>query len=48
MPVSPSDDANILQERIKLKEHEAYPRAVDLVASGRARLGEDGRIAWAK
>ncbi|EDQ90040.1 uncharacterized protein MONBRDRAFT_21490 [Monosiga brevicollis MX1] len=46
VPVFPSDDEDTLQDRIKTAEHEAYPEALQLVASGRCSLGSDGRLVW--
>ena len=46
VPVLPGDTVQSLQERVKTKEHLAFPRALELLASGRARLGEDGKIVW--
>ncbi|XP_053471779.1 trifunctional purine biosynthetic protein adenosine-3-like [Ictalurus furcatus] len=33
-------------ERIREAEHQAFPTALELVASGTVRLGEDGHIIW--
>lgn len=46
VPILSGDTEDALSERIKEAEHQAYPRALDLVASGRVRLGDDGRIIW--
>ncbi|XP_061081964.1 trifunctional purine biosynthetic protein adenosine-3 isoform X1 [Conger conger] len=46
VPVLVSDTEDILSERIKEAEHRAFPAALELVASGAVRLGEDGRSIW--
>ncbi|XP_021367894.1 trifunctional purine biosynthetic protein adenosine-3-like isoform X1 [Mizuhopecten yessoensis] len=46
VPVYPEDTEATLSARIKVVEHLAFPRALELVASGQARLGEEGRIVW--
>lgn len=43
--VFPSDTVTILSERVKLKEWQAYPEALELVASGKAML-KDSKIIW--
>ncbi|XP_078001526.1 trifunctional purine biosynthetic protein adenosine-3-like [Glandiceps talaboti] len=48
VPVYPRDTVDILQERVKLAEHKAYPRALELVASQAIKLGEGGKIEWLK
>ncbi|KAJ8350812.1 hypothetical protein SKAU_G00259420 [Synaphobranchus kaupii] len=46
VPVLVSDTEDSLSERIKEAEHRAFPAALELVASGAVRLGDDGRIIW--
>lgn len=43
VPVLPGDDAARLAARVLAWEHRIYPLAVGWFASGRLRLGEDGR-----
>ncbi|WP_191061902.1 phosphoribosylglycinamide formyltransferase [Geminicoccus harenae] len=40
VPVLPGDDPAMLAARVLEVEHQAYPLALDLVASGRARVGD--------
>ncbi|KAG7259097.1 hypothetical protein CRUP_007062, partial [Coryphaenoides rupestris] len=44
--VAPGDTEESLSERIRRAEHKAFPAAMELVASGAVRLGEDGRVVW--
>lgn len=44
VPVLGGDTEESLSERIREAEHRAFPAALELVASGAVRLGEDGRI----
>lgn len=46
VPVVAGDTEESLSERIREAEHRAFPSAMELVASGAVRLGEDGRIIW--
>lgn len=46
VPILSGDTEDTLSDRIKEAEHQAYPKALDLVASGSVRLGDDGRIIW--
>lgn len=46
VPVLPGDDADSLAARILVQEHLLYPRALALIAGGRARL-ESGRVVFA-
>ena len=46
VPVLPNDTEDTLSARIRVKEHVAYPRALELIAAGKAKLGEDGKIQW--
>ena len=40
------DTVQTLQERVKVAEHKAYPRAMELLASGRIKLNEQGKVQW--
>lgn len=42
----PGDDEDALGERVKGVEHVTYPQALRLLAGGRVKLGEDGRVEW--
>lgn len=44
VPVLSSDTEESLSDRIREAEHRAFPAALELVASGTVRLGEDGRV----
>ncbi|XP_012588376.1 PREDICTED: trifunctional purine biosynthetic protein adenosine-3 [Condylura cristata] len=44
--VKRTDTVATLSERVKLAEHRIFPRALELVASGTVRLGENGKICW--
>uniref|UniRef100_A0A667XRS9 Trifunctional purine biosynthetic protein adenosine-3 n=1 Tax=Myripristis murdjan TaxID=586833 RepID=A0A667XRS9_9TELE len=46
VPVLVSDTEESLCDRIRQAEHRAFPAALELVASGAVKLGEDGRITW--
>lgn len=46
VPVVVNDTEESLSERIREAEHRAFPAALELVASGALKLGEDGRIIW--
>ncbi|XP_046887206.1 trifunctional purine biosynthetic protein adenosine-3 isoform X2 [Hypomesus transpacificus] len=46
VPVLVSDTEESLSDRIREAEHRAFPAALELVAGGAVRLGEDGCIAW--
>lgn len=46
VPVYHDDTEATLSERIKRKEHKAFPRALELVASEQIKLKPDGRIEW--
>lgn len=46
VPVLGSDTEESLSDRIREAEHRAFPAALELVAGGAVRLGEDGRITW--
>ncbi|MGH0146727.1 UNVERIFIED_CONTAM: hypothetical protein FKN15_027546 [Acipenser sinensis] len=44
VPVMVGDTEDSLSERVKEAEHRAFPAALELVASGTVRLGEDNKI----
>ena len=44
VPVLAGDDEKALAARVLAAEHRLYPLALRLVAEGRARLGDDGRV----
>ncbi|XP_058236274.1 trifunctional purine biosynthetic protein adenosine-3 [Hemibagrus wyckioides] len=46
VPILTNDTEDSLSERIREAEHRAFPAALELVASGAVRLGEDGHIIW--
>lgn len=46
VPVKRGDTAATLSERVKLAEHRVFPAALQLVASGAVRLGDDGRLCY--
>eukprot|EP00112_Aurelia_sp_Birch-Aquarium-sp1_P008205 Seg190.13 transcript_id=Seg190.13/GoldUCD/mRNA.D3Y31 product="Trifunctional purine biosynthetic protein adenosine-3" protein_id=Seg190.13/GoldUCD/D3Y31 len=46
VPVLPTDTVETLQERVKTVEHKAFPKAMELFASGKVRLNESGRVEW--
>ncbi|XP_048873544.1 LOW QUALITY PROTEIN: trifunctional purine biosynthetic protein adenosine-3 [Brienomyrus brachyistius] len=46
VPILVSDTEESLSERVKEAEHRVFPAALELVASGTVRLGDDGRITW--
>lgn len=46
VPVLGSDTEESLSDRVREAEHRAFPAALELVAGGAVRLGEDGRITW--
>ncbi|XP_074654398.1 trifunctional purine biosynthetic protein adenosine-3-like [Tubulanus polymorphus] len=46
-PVEPDDDIHSLQERVKTKEHIAYPKALELLASGKVKFdSKNNRVIW--
>lgn len=46
VPVLHGDTVETLQERVKCAEHRAYPRAMELLASGRIKLNDDNKVQW--
>ena len=46
VPVLSSDTEESLSDRIKEAEHQAFPTAMELVASGAVKLGDDGHVMW--
>ena len=44
--VFPNDTVETLQERVKTLEHRAFPKAMELFASGKVRLDENGKVKW--
>ena len=46
VPVYPTDTIEVLQERVKAAEHKAYPQAMELLASRKVRMKEDGKVEW--
>ncbi|KAF3820517.1 hypothetical protein GH733_013693 [Mirounga leonina] len=46
VPVKRDDTVATLSERVKLAEHKIFPAALQLVARGAVRLGENGKIRW--
>uniref|UniRef100_A0A4W4GSP8 ATP-grasp domain-containing protein n=1 Tax=Electrophorus electricus TaxID=8005 RepID=A0A4W4GSP8_ELEEL len=48
VPVLVNDTEESLSERIREAEHRTFPAALELVAGGVVRLGEDGRIVWSQ
>ncbi|CAO2632382.1 Trifunctional purine biosynthetic protein adenosine-3 [Lemmus lemmus] len=48
VPVKRGDTVATLSERVKVAEHKIFPAALQLVASGAVRLGEEGKIQWVR
>lgn len=46
VPVEVTDTVASLTERIKLAEHRAFPKALQLLASDTIELGSDNKIIW--
>ena len=44
--VKHNDTVETLQERVKTAEHRAYPRAMELLASGRIKLNDENKVQW--
>ncbi|XP_046390255.1 trifunctional purine biosynthetic protein adenosine-3 [Ischnura elegans] len=45
-PIMVGDTEEILQERVKLVEHVAYPKALEQIAQRKVSLDQDGRLLW--
>lgn len=41
-----NDTEEELIERIKRAEHEAFPRALQMLATAKVKLGDDNKIIW--
>ncbi|XP_043965409.1 trifunctional purine biosynthetic protein adenosine-3-like [Gambusia affinis] len=48
VPVLIGDTEESLCARIREAEHKAFPKALELVASGAVQLGPDGNVIWKK
>jgi phosphoribosylamine--glycine ligase / phosphoribosylglycinamide formyltransferase / phosphoribosylformylglycinamidine cyclo-ligase len=46
VPILLDDTEETLQERVKLVEHDAYPKALEMLARGEIQLNEQGKISW--
>jgi len=46
VPIMLDDTEETLQERVKIVEHDAYPKALELLARGEILLNDHGRITW--
>ena len=46
VPVYHDDSEDSLSERIKKKEHKAFPKALELVASEQVKLNANGQLEW--
>lgn len=46
VPIELNDSEEDLVERIKLAEHKAYPRALEWVAKGKVKIGNDNKLVW--
>lgn len=44
--VEVGDTVETLQERVKVLEHQIFPKALELLASGKISRGEDGKLIW--
>lgn len=47
VPVYHDDTEDSLSARIKEREHKAFPRALELLASEQVKLDPRGKIQWA-
>jgi phosphoribosylamine--glycine ligase / phosphoribosylglycinamide formyltransferase / phosphoribosylformylglycinamidine cyclo-ligase len=46
VPILLDDTEETLQERVKLVEHSAYPKALEMLARGEIKLDHHGKITW--
>ncbi|KAJ8923320.1 hypothetical protein NQ315_001878 [Exocentrus adspersus] len=46
VPIKPDDTLESLTKRILAAEHQAYPKALHLIATGKATLGGNNQIVW--
>lgn len=46
VPVEIGDTEESLSSRILIAEHKAFPRALEWVARGKVRIGEDNQLIW--
>ncbi|XP_067659359.1 trifunctional purine biosynthetic protein adenosine-3-like [Haliotis asinina] len=46
VPVYPGDTETSLSERVKQKEHKAFPQALEIVATQQVTLTPDGKLVW--
>ncbi|XP_046579510.1 LOW QUALITY PROTEIN: trifunctional purine biosynthetic protein adenosine-3-like [Haliotis rubra] len=46
VPVYPGDTETSLSERVKRKEHKAFPQALEIVATQQVSLSSDGKLVW--
>ncbi|PRD27040.1 UNVERIFIED_CONTAM: Trifunctional purine biosynthetic protein adenosine-3 [Trichonephila clavipes] len=44
--VDPDDDVKSLQEKVKKLEHQIFPTALELLASGKISRGSNGKLVW--
>lgn len=46
VPIEVNDNVDTLVERIKAAEHKAFPKALQLLATDKIKLGSDNNIIW--
>lgn len=46
VPIEWDDTEETLLNRIHTVEHQAYPRALQLLATSKVKLGEDKKLIW--
>ena len=46
VPVYPGDTEDTLAQRVHAVEHRAFPAALELLASERIELQDDGKLLW--
>ncbi|XP_071110460.1 trifunctional purine biosynthetic protein adenosine-3-like [Haliotis cracherodii] len=46
VPVYPGDTETSLAERVKRREHKAFPQALEMVATQQVSLAPDGKLVW--